>query len=159
MVKIIFVLAAAAACVSCAATRLSTDHGGKSVEAFNRSLIAATTRMDNTAMIALWEDDGVSLLPATAPILGKLRIARFLAGISAQFPHARMQSFDLHCFDIETSGDWESEWCLEHQVISLTEGRPVFDGRGKMLLVLHRERGHAWRIHSEMWNAGRAKKG
>lgn len=159
MVRLLLALAAATACISCAASRLSSDAGKKAVEAFNRSLSEATTRMDNTAMLALWEDDGVSLLPAAAPISGKPRIAQFLAGVSAQFPHARMQSFNLHCFDIETSGDWASEWCLEHQVVMLAQGRPVFDGRGKMLLVLHRERDHAWRIHSEMWNAGRAKAG
>lgn len=155
MVRVLFGLAAAAACVSCAISGLSTDRDRRSVEAFNRSLSQATTRMDDSAMVALWEDDGISLLPAAAPLVGKPKIEQFLAGISAQFPHAHMQSFDLRCFDIEASGDWASEWCREHQVILLAKGRPVFDGRGKMLLVLHRGRDHVWRIHTEMWNQGR----
>ncbi len=156
MGRLLLALAASAVCVSCTTTGLSFDQGSRSVEAFNRSLSQATNRMDNTAMVALWEDDGISLLPAAAPLVGKPKIARFLAGISAQFPHARMQSFDMQCFDIETSGDWASEWCREHQVILLAKGRPVFDSRGKMLLVLHRDRDHVWRIHTEMWNQGRA---
>lgn len=37
---------------------LASDAG---IEAFNRALIDATTRMDNAAALALWEEDGISL--------------------------------------------------------------------------------------------------
>ena len=36
------------------------------IGAFNDSLAAATRRMDNAATLALWADDGVSLLPVLA---------------------------------------------------------------------------------------------
>ena len=37
------------------------------IEAFNRNFEDATRRMDNAATLALWADDGISLMPSTRP--------------------------------------------------------------------------------------------
>jgi hypothetical protein len=34
-----------------------------------------------------------------------------------------------------------------------SEGKPDFDGYGKMALVLHRDANREWKIKQEMWNA------
>ncbi len=120
--------------------------------AFNRAFDAATRAIDNDAMLALWEDDGISLLPQTPPIEGKAAIAKFLAGVTQQNPGMRMESFDNVCSGIEVAGDWASEWCLEHQVVSFADGKPRLDGRGRMLLILHRGADGRWRLRREMWN-------
>ncbi|HEY0776593.1 MAG TPA: hypothetical protein VGD56_01380 [Gemmatirosa sp.] len=122
------------------------------IAAFNRALDAATRRMDDTSMLALWEDDGVSLLPATAPLVGKPAIAAFLSGVSAAFPGGHMETFTNACHDVEISGAWATEWCVEHQVVLLPGGRR-FEGSGKLLLVLHRGADGRWRLRREMWNA------
>ena len=124
------------------------------VERFNRAFADATRHMDNAATIALWDDDGVALLPDTKPIVGKRAIGDFLNTVTSQLAGAHMRSFESECFDITISGDWASEWCTEHQVVELPNGRPPFDGRGKMLLVLHRGADGAWRLSREMWNRG-----
>jgi ketosteroid isomerase-like protein len=93
----------------------------------------------------------VSLLPSTKPIMGKPAIAKFFGEVMAQLKDARMQKFEMQCFDIVVSGDWASEWCTEHQVVDLGPGKPPFDGWGKMLLVLHKT-GGSWRLAREMWN-------
>ena len=121
------------------------------IAAFNRELDSATRHMDNAATLALWEDHGVSLLPSTKPIVGKPAIAKFLDGVTATISGAHMLEFQLECFDIEVSGPWASEWCNAHQVVDMANGKR-FDGRGKMLLVLHRDAKGAWRLHTEMWN-------
>jgi ketosteroid isomerase-like protein len=36
----------------------------------------------------------------------------------------------------------------------LPNGKPPFDGQGKMLLVLHRGPDGKWRMRREMWNEG-----
>lgn len=126
------------------------------VEAFNRALDAATRRMDNAATLALWADDGVSLLPSTKPIAGKAAIAKFLGDVMSSLAGAHVERLDLRCFDIAVAGDWASEWCTEHQVVILGGGKPPFDGWGKMLLVLHREADGAWRLKREMWNQATA---
>jgi len=122
------------------------------IDAFNRSFANATRHMDNAATLALWDDDGVSLLPSTKPIVGKPAIARFLTDVMGSLQGAHMTKFESECHDVQVSDDWASEWCTEHQIVALPNGKPPFDGYGKMLLVLHRSAGGAWRIREEMWN-------
>lgn len=121
------------------------------IDAFNRAVVDATKRMDNAASVALWEDDGVSLLPSTAPLVGKPAIAAFLDKVTSRFPGAKMESFTLDCVPVAIEGDFASERCVEHQVVTFPQGKP-FDGRGHILYVLHRSGGR-WRIRAEMWNA------
>jgi uncharacterized protein (TIGR02246 family) len=122
------------------------------IEAFNRRFEDATRGMDNAAVVALWADDGISLLPSTKPIVGKVAIAAFIDSVTAQIKGAGMEKFELECFAIDVSGDTASEWCSEHQVVLMPGGKPPFDGRGKMLLVLRRGLDGKWRLQREMWN-------
>lgn len=141
--------------VGVTATGATSTPARAGIDAFNRALTEATTQMDNAATVALWDEDGVSLLPSTKPIIGRKAIARFMDDVTASLAGARMAKFEMKCFDIETSGDWASEWCEEHQVVVLPEGKPPFDGWGSMLLVLHRGTDGKWRMKREMWNQGR----
>ncbi|HMA02149.1 MAG: YybH family protein [Gemmatimonas sp.] len=137
---------------SLAPAQRATPAGNASIDAFNRAFASATRAMDNSSILALWDEDGVSLLPSTKPIIGKAAITKFLTDVTASLAGAHMTKFESACFDVRVSGDWASEWCTEHQIVSLSDGKPPFNGYGKMLLVLHRSAGGAWRIHEEMWN-------
>lgn len=137
---------------SAAHAQARTSDGVAGIEAFNRALEAATKAMDNAAAVALWEEDGVSLLPSTRPIIGKAAIAQFFDAVTKGMPGAKMASFTLRCGDIQVSGPLGSEWCTEHQVVTFPAGQPPFDGWGKMLLVLHRDGDGKWRLLREMWN-------
>jgi ketosteroid isomerase-like protein len=129
----------------------SSDPNGE-IDAFNRRLEDATRSMDNAATLALWAEGGISLLPSTKPLEGKAAIAAFLESVTTQIHGAKMQEFKLECFAIDVSGDLATEWCTEHQVVLMPEGKPPFDGRGKMLLVLRRGPDGHWHIEREMWN-------
>ena len=83
------------------------------IETFNQKFGDATRPMDNTATVALWADDGISLLPSTKPIVGKEAIAAFLDSVTAQIQGAKMEKFELECFAIDVSGDVASEWCTD----------------------------------------------
>jgi len=121
------------------------------IEGFNRQLEEATRRMDTPATVALWAEDGVSLLPGTKPMVGRAAIQAFLEGVSTQLSGARMESFEMHCEGIEVSGELATEWCSEHQVVDLPGGKPPFDGRGRLLLVLRRGGDGRWLLLREMW--------
>src|SRR5271170_4972398 len=79
------------------------------IAAFNRKLENATRLMDNTATLALWAEDGISLLPSTKPIEGKTAIAAFLEGVTAQIHGAKMEKFEWECFATDVSGDLAAE--------------------------------------------------
>ncbi len=128
----------------------------REIEAFNRKFEDATRRMDNAAMVALWADDGISLLPSTKPLMGKMAIADFIDNVTAQIRGAKMEKFELECSSIDVSGDLASEWCSEHQVVLMPGGKQPFDGRGRMLLVLKRGQDSEWRLLREMWNQAEA---
>ena len=133
----------------------SPDHAG--IEAFNHKLEDATRRMDNAATLALWTEDGISLLPSTKPIIGKPAIAAFFQSVTASLQGARMQSFEMKCSGIDVSGNLATEWCTEHQIVQVPGGKPPFEGRGKMLLVLRKAPDGNWRMEREMWNEAEEK--
>ena len=127
------------------------DGRRKEIAAFNAEFLAAHLRMDTPAIIRMWAEDGISLLPGIAPLVGKPEIARFLDEVTARLKGWRMEKMEPDFRGIEVSGDWASE----HQVVQPPDrGKPAFNGRGKMLLVLHREADGSWRIKREMWNQG-----
>ena len=119
---------------------------------FNEKFINAHLRMDNPAIIAMWAEDGVSLLPSMAPLTGRAAIGKFINDISAQMPGYKIvrESIDFH--DIQISGDWASEWGLETQGLQ-PPNQPKMEGYGKILFVLHRDSTGQWKIQQEMWNA------
>jgi uncharacterized protein (TIGR02246 family) len=126
------------------------------IEAFNQKFEDATQRMDNAAIMDLWAEDGISLLPSAKPVIGKAAIAAMMNAVTEQIKGARMDKFELRCSAIEVSGDLATEWCSEHQIVILPDGKPPFDGRGKMLLVLRRGADGKWRLLREMWNQSEA---
>lgn len=145
---VLFVFAAAANARQSAPL---VDRSGIAV--FNKTFTEAIRSMNNEAVLSLWEDDGIALLPDTKPVLGKPAMRTMLQTISSAHPKAEMKHFTNECFDVAGSGPWASEWCLEHQVVS-EPGKPTFDSWGKMLLVLHRQPSGEWRLVREMWNQG-----
>jgi len=128
------------------------------IEAFNRALRDATTRMDNAALADLWEEDGISLLPATEPLVGRKAILAMVEGITRDHPDAHMLLFEMRCDGMEGAGDLAIEHCEEHQRVDLGKNQAPFEGFGKMLLVLHRGADGKWRLRREMWNEGVGKK-
>jgi len=147
---LIFLLQLAAALSTIAQTMPLSPR--EEIQAFNRKLEDATRQMDNAAIVALWADDGISLLPSTKPIVGKAAISAFLDSVTAQIKGARMEKYEMECFAIDVSGDIASEWCSEHQVVVMPGDKPPFNGRGKMLFVLRRGLDCKWHLQREMWN-------
>ena len=142
--------------VSCATvpppTASATDDAAAGIATFNQRMIDATKRLDNAAVIALWEDDGVSLLPSTPPMVGKAAIRAFFDQVMAQLPGARMRSFEMTCAGLDVSGDLATEYCHEHQVVELGAGKSPINGTGTILFVLHRGAAGGWRVRREMFN-------
>ena len=127
--------------------------GRKEVEAFNKKFVDLHLKMDTPGIMAMWAEDGVDLMQGEAPIVGRKTITACVADILSKTPGYKVITEEVEFHDIQVCGDWATEWATEHQVAQAPEGKPNFDGRGKMALVLHREAGGQWKIKQEMWNA------
>jgi hypothetical protein len=75
--------------------------------AFNEKFINAHLRTDNPAIVAMWADDGASLL------VGRATIGKFISDITAQMPGYRIVREKIDFHGVQVSGDWASEWGLE----------------------------------------------
>ncbi len=133
--------------------RVQTDSAQAEIADFNKKFIAAHLKMDNAAVLSLWADDGVSLLPGMAPLRGKQAIGKFFDDAVAQLAGYHLATMELDFRQMQTMHDWAYEWGIEHQVLQSSEGKPTIEGRGNILLILHRNEGGAWKIQQEMWNA------
>jgi len=123
----------------------------ETVEDFNRQFRESILNTNHGAMLAMWAEDGVDLMPGEAPLLGKKAIAAWLQGIETRGAGSRVSEEELEFHDLQVSGDWASEWANEHQIVQ-PSGKPPIEGYGKIALVLHREQNGRWTIKQEMWN-------
>jgi uncharacterized protein (TIGR02246 family) len=122
------------------------------VDAFNKRYVELHLKMDTAGIFGTWAEDGVSLMPGEAPLIGKKAIVAWVENILSQMQGYKVIKEEIDFQDIQISGDWASEWANEHQVVQPSDGKPVIDSRGKMALVLHREANGEWKVKQEMWN-------
>jgi ketosteroid isomerase-like protein len=122
------------------------------IEAFNKRFLDLHLKMDTPAIMAMWAEEGVDMMQGEAPIMGRKTITAWIENILSKMPGYKVTKEEMEFHDIQVCGDWATEWATEHQVAKAPEGKPDFDGYGKMALVLHREGGE-WKIKQEMWNA------
>ena len=131
--------------------------GGPAADAdlapFNAAFREVILKMDSAGTVALWAEDGVSLLPDTAPMVGKQAIARFMDGVTKDFAGYQVTKEEIAWKDMRVSGDWASEWGVVHQEVLPPGEKPAIEVYGRIALVLHKEAG-AWKIEQEMWNSG-----
>ena len=62
-------------------------------------------QMDNAGTVALWAEDGVSLLPDTAPIVGKKSIAGFMDKVTTNSAGYCVSKEEIEWRNPRVSGD------------------------------------------------------
>jgi ketosteroid isomerase-like protein len=132
--------------------RSSNADARSEMDAFNKKFAELHLKMDTPGIMAMWAEDGVDLMQGEAPILGRKTITAWVEDTLSKNPGYKVTKEEMEFHDIQVCGDWASEWATEHQVAKAPEGKPDFEGYGKMALVLHREPGGEWKIKQEMWN-------
>lgn len=130
--------------------------GGSSkdeIEAFNNRYIEMHLKMDTQEIFDTWAEDGVDLMPGMEPMIGKKAIVAWVEKIVSQMQGYKVVKEEVEFHDLHVSGDCVSEWATEHQVVQPPGKEKIIESRGKMALVLHREKSGEWKIAQEMWNA------
>ena len=133
--------------------RNSTIDARSEIDAFNKKFVELHLKMDTPGIMAMWAEGGVDLMQDEAPIVGRKTITVWVENVLSKNPGYKVTKEEMEFHDIQVCGDWATEWATEHQVAQAPEGKPNFEGYGKMALVLHREASGEWKIKQEMWNA------
>lgn len=123
------------------------------VIAFNEKFRAAHQRMDTPGILEMWSQTGVSLLPETAPVVGKAAVTKFMTNAVANLAGYKELKVEMDFRDVRVCGDWATEWAIEHQVIQPPDGKPVIDHWGKFALILHKDGDGVWQVQQEMCNS------
>jgi hypothetical protein len=66
--------------------RTTDEARWKEIEAFNKRYVELHLKMDTAGILALWEEDGVDLMPGDAPMIGKKKIVAWVEDIVAKMP-------------------------------------------------------------------------
>src|SRR5215831_2343003 len=135
-----------------AAGAVAGEDGRKSVEQFNQRWIAACQKMDRPTTVAMWAEDGTDLIQGLEPMVGKAKIAAWLSDLEKQMPGAKMVYCTVDWQDIQIHGDVAYEWGINGQKVEFPPPQKPFEGAGKILLILKREKGE-WKVAVESWNS------
>jgi ketosteroid isomerase-like protein len=119
---------------------------------FNAKFRDTILRMDTLGIVALWADDGVTLMPDAAPIVGKQGIAEHMAKVDKDFAGYKVTKEEIEWRDPRVSGDWASEWGIVHQEVFPPGNKPAIEVYGRIALVLRRVNGE-WKIEQEVWQS------
>src|SRR4029077_18329355 len=80
------------------------------IDAFNKRYVEMPLKMDTAGIFATWAEDGVSLMPGEAPLIGKKAIVAWVENILSKMPGHKVVNEEMEFHDIQVSGDWASEW-------------------------------------------------
>jgi ketosteroid isomerase-like protein len=100
-----------------ARARAQTDWSRAEIDTLNQKYIAAHKSMNNAIVGSFWSDDGVSLLPEMAPLVGKAAITKFFDEAVKPLAGYHVEKMEIDFREIQVMGDWAYEWGLEHQVL------------------------------------------
>ena len=76
------------------------------IDAFNKRYVEMHLKMDDAGIFATWAEDGVSLMPGEAPLIGKKAIVGWVQNILAKMPGYKVVKEEIDFHDIQVSGDW-----------------------------------------------------
>jgi uncharacterized protein (TIGR02246 family) len=130
----------------------SGQESRKGIDLFNRAFIDACRNMNHDAAAQLWADDGVDLLPAMEPMVGKPEISRWLTGLTEKMKGVRVLQCDVDWRDIRVAGDIAYEWGINTQTVSVPDRPEPIKNRGKITLILRKQADGSWKLALESWN-------
>lgn len=122
------------------------------LDAFNVQYLHACQTMDQVASAEFWADDGVDLIAGLQPMVGKPAIRAWLEGLAVATRGAKMDSCTIDWRDQKIDGDVAYEWGITRQHITLPPPHDPAVSAGKIVLILRRQHGGAWKIELESWN-------
>src|SRR6202030_1683208 len=70
------------------------------IDGFNKRYVEMHLKMDTAGIFATWAEDGVSLMPGEAPLIGKKAIVAWVENILSQMPGYKIVKEEVDFHDI-----------------------------------------------------------
>jgi len=128
--------------------------GKKEIEEFNRAFVDACRTMNQGAAAQLWADDGIDLLPGIEPLVGRPEILRWLSGLNEPMKGVKVLQCDVDWRQTRVAGDVAYEWGINTQTVSVPDRPEPVTNKGKITLILSKQRDGSWKLALESWNGG-----
>lgn len=136
----------------------ATQDGADAVNEFNRRFVEGCRKRDLEGAALLWADDGVDLLPGMDPMVGKPAITHWLRGLIEQSKDVKILQCDVDWQGTSISGDVAYEWGINTQTISTPDHPEPLKNKGKITLILRKQRDGSWKLALESWNSSPREK-
>lgn len=123
------------------------------INELNSKLVDGCRNFDPDQTAALWDEDGVDLLPGMDPLVGKRTIQKWLKGVADQIKGAKILQCDVDWQRMQVAGDVAYEWGINTQTVQLPDRSEPMKNKGKITLILRRQADGGWKIALESWNS------
>lgn len=112
--------------------------------------IAASEAQDMSALLALWDADGVALPPGGDPVMGIKALRAWLEGQGE--PDYEITEYVHDFVERQVLGDWAFEWGTYLSAARSVDGDSPVRATGKLLRILRRQPDGGWKVARAIWN-------
>lgn len=129
----------------------------KDIEAINRLRqqdVEASKKWDVDALVALWTDDVVTLLPDRTPLVGKEANRNFLLSAKQQSEGVEIVEYKFDFKELTVAGDWAYEWGTLSVAEKLPDDDEPLRSKINLMRVLKRAPDGSWKVSRTIFNNG-----
>jgi uncharacterized protein (TIGR02246 family) len=120
------------------------------INRLDRRDIAASKAQDYSALLELWDDEGVAIPPGEEPIAGIDAIEKWLS--QAGDTEYEITKYEHDFKERRIIGDWAFEWGTYASAAIPLEGGDPLESSGKLLRILRRQQDGEWKVARAIWN-------
>lgn len=116
----------------------------------------ASKKWDVDALVALWTDDIVALLPDRDPLIGKEANRKFILSAKQQSEGVEVVEYKFDFKELTVAGDWAYEWGTLTVAEKLPEDSEPFRSKINLMRILKRSADGSWKVSRTVFNNGDA---
>jgi len=117
----------------------------KAIDKLSQKDIAACMKNDVDTLCSLWTDDGVLLMPAAPPLVGKKAICGMLQAQKAPLNGSKTTGYTEDWDEVRIVGDYAWQWGKMSQTETSASGKQE-TMRVNAIRILHRQPDGSWKV-------------
>ena len=115
------------------------------IEDLHRKDIEASRTGDFEALLSLWTEDGVLLMPEMEPVVGKEAIKSYMGKQAAVSRTYTIREYEHFWQEIKIFDDWAFEWGHFSGEVEIVDSGEIVRQKGKLLRILRRQEDGSWK--------------